>query len=184
MLLEDMQANLVGDDAELGEKLQLREWIFEPGLPGNAVRPDPAAFAEVDAAAEAYRSKGTVPVQAWSGWSSAERQRFLKNVPDERSAGQLAALDSALGLSRTGNNEELFLWLELTMQNRYQPAVPQVERFLSTVGRAKFVRPLFTILMEEGDWGEPIAKRIYTKTRPAYHSVTRGAVDEIVTPES
>jgi aminopeptidase N len=183
MLLEDMQANLVGDDAELGEKLQLREWIFGPGLPGNAVRPDPAAFAEVDAAAEAYRSKGAISVQAWSGWSSAERQRFLKNVPDERSAEQLASLDSALGISRTGNNEELFLWLDLTMQNRYQPAVPQVERFLSTVGRTKFVRPLFAALMDQGEWGQSIARRIYAETRPSYHSVTQGGVDEIVTPD-
>ena len=180
MLLEDMQANLVRGDAALAERLQLRQWIFEPGLPDNVVRPDPAAFAEVDAAVETYRSAGTVPAQAWSGWTSAERQRFLKGVPDERSAEQLAALDAALGLSGNGNNEELFLWLELAMQNRYEPAVPLVERFLATVGRTKFVRPLFEALMDEGDWGQPIAKRIYAKTRPTYHAVTRGGVDPVV----
>ena len=184
MLLEDMQANLVGGDAELGEKLQLREWIFEPGLPGNAVRPDPEAFAEVDAAAEAYAASFTPPAAAWSGWNTAERLRFLDRLPTELTAEQLSSLDNALALSASGNNEILSDWLEIALANRYEPAVPVAERFLATVGRAKFVRPLFTILMEEGDWGEPIAKRIYTKTRPAYHSVTRGAVDEIVTPES
>jgi hypothetical protein len=170
MLLEDMQANLVQGDAALAEKLKLREWIFEPGLPDNVVRPDPDAFAEVDAAVETYKAHGTIPSSVWSGWTTAERQRFLKGVPDDRTAEQLAALDTALGLSDTGNNEVLFLWLELAMQNRYEPAVPQVERFLSTVGRTKFVRPLFQALMDEGEWGQPIAQRIYAETRSSYHA--------------
>ena len=180
MLLEDMEANLVAGDEELAEKLKLREWIFEPGLPDNVVRPDPRAFAEVDAAVESYRTTGTIPSQAWAGWTSAERQRFLKGVPVERSAAELAALDQALGLSRTGNNEELFLWLQMAMRNRYEPAVPQVEEFLATVGRTKFVRPLFQALMDEGGWGRPIARRIYAATRPGYHAVTQAAVDRVV----
>jgi aminopeptidase N len=180
MLFEDMQANLVQGDAALAEKLKLREWIFEPGLPDNVVRPDPDAFAEVDAAVETYKTSGTIPSSVWSGWTTAERQRFLKGVPDDRTAEQLAALDTALGLSGTGNNEVLFLWLELAMQNRYEPAVPQVEQFLSTVGRTKFVRPLFQALMDEGEWGQPIAKRIYAETRSSYHAVTQQAVDKVV----
>src|SRR5690606_19738017 len=141
---------------------------------------NPQAFAEVDAAVETYRTAGTIPAVAWGGWTSAERQRFLKGVPDERSAAQLAALDEALGLSRSGNNEELFLWLELALQNRYEPAVPQVEEFLATVGRTKFVRPLFQALMDTGGWGRPIARRIYAETRSGYHAVTPAAVDRLV----
>ena len=66
-------------------------------------------------------------------------------------AAQLAALNDALGLSETGNNEVLFLWLELALANRYQPAVPQAEVFLSEIGRAKFVRPLFAVLWDQGE---------------------------------
>ena len=183
MLLEDMQVNLVQGDAALAEKLKLREWIFEPGLPDNVVRPDPGAFTEVDAAVATYKASGTIPTRVWSGWTTAERQRFLKGVPDDRTAEQLAALDKALGLSGTGNNEVLFLWLELAMQNRYEPAVPLVEQFLSTVGRTKFVRPLFEALMGEGEWGRPIARRIYAQTRSGYHAVTQAAVDKVVNGE-
>ena len=32
--------------------------------------------------------------------------------------------------------------------------------------------------MGEGDWGRPIARRIYARARPGYHSVTTGTVDE------
>ena len=110
------------------DALMLREWIFEPGLPANVAKPDPAAFAAVDAAVSAYAAEGTIPA-GYAQWSSAERQRFLDNIPKQRTAEQLAALNEALGLSGTGNNEELFLWLELALANRYEPAVPQAEEF-------------------------------------------------------
>lgn len=180
MIYDDMLAHLVTGKAE-AERLRLHQWIFDPGLPDNAYRPDPAAFATVDAAARAYADAGTIPARAtWDGLTSAERQRFLQSLPKQRSAAQLAALDSALGLSTTGNNEELFLWLDLALANRFEPAVAQAERFLSHVGRTKFVRPLFATLMEQGSWGQPIAKRVYARTRSLYHSVTQAAVDRVV----
>ncbi|MCL4671828.1 MAG: leukotriene A4 hydrolase C-terminal domain-containing protein [Sphingomonadaceae bacterium] len=178
MIYEDLKANLAGSEDEAA-RLRLREWIYGPGLPANFAQPDPAAFAAIDAANAAYAASGDLP-QGWRAWTSAERQRFLQNVPAERTAGELARLDETLGLSTTGNNEELFLWLRLALANRYEPAVPQAERFLSNVGRTKFVRPLFATLMGEGEWGQPIARRIYGQTRASYHTVTQRAVDRIV----
>ena len=181
MFYEDMMANLVRDEAE-AERLTLREWIFEPGLPENVAKPDPAAFAAVEAAVAAYSTNRAIP-SGYADWTSAERQRFLDNIPKDRSAAQLAALNEALGLSSTGNNEELFLWLELALANRYEPAVPQAEEFLARVGRAKFVRPLFATLWGEGKWGRPIARRIYADTRASYHSVTQAGVDRVLAGE-
>ena len=178
MFLADMMENLVASPAE-AEALMLRDWIFAPGLPDNVAKPDPAAFAEVDTAVAAYTASGAIPA-AYAGWTAAEQMRFVDNIPKDRTAAQLAALDTALGLSKTGNNEILFLWLELALMNRYEPAVPQVEAFLAEVGRAKFVRPLFTVLWNEGEWGQPIAKRIYARTRGSYHAATRAGVDRVL----
>ncbi|MEC7533476.1 MAG: M1 family aminopeptidase/hydrolase, partial [Pseudomonadota bacterium] len=77
LFYEDMMANLVQGEAE-AQALMLREWIFEPGLPANVAKPDPAAFATVDAAVTAYGATGAIP-GAYAQWSSAERQRFLDN---------------------------------------------------------------------------------------------------------
>ena len=176
MIYDDMVKNLARSPEE-AQALQIREWIYGAGLPANVYRPDGAAFAAVDASAAAYSASRTIDAAGWQGWSSAERQRFLQKLPQELSASELAKLDSALNLSGTGNNEELFLWLRLAMANRYQPAVPRVEQFLSSVGRMKFVAPLFGTLWKEGDWGRTIARRIYAKTRPTYHSVTQAAAD-------
>ena len=184
LILADMKANLVKGDTALADRLMLDQWIYQPGLPANAAKPDPAAFAEVDAAAARYAGSGAMPSSAWSGWTTAERLRFMAKLPEERTAEQLAALDARLGLSQTGNDEVLFLWLKLALANRYEPAVPTAEQFLTRVGRRKFVAPLFETLMGEGDWGQSLARRIYAKTRPGYHAVTREGVDRLVLKKS
>lgn len=178
MFLADLREKLIGDDAELENRLMLNEWVYGTGLPENASKPDAAAFAEVDGAVTAYASDATLPdVDAWRGWTAAEQRRFLEELPQELSAEQLSALDTTLGLSQTDNNEVLFLWLEAALRNQYDPAVPQAERFLARVGRNKFVSPLFSAL-NDTDWGKPIARRIYAETRSSYHAYTRGNVDE------
>lgn len=149
--LADLRSTLVGGDRDLERKLQLDRWVFEPGLPDNAARPDPNAFARVDSALAAFRGGGTASKVPYAGWTTAERLRFLNGLPRDLPQPRLAELDRALGL--TGRNAEtLFAWLQLALANRYEPAVPAAERFLLSQGRTKFVAPIFKTLMAEGDW--------------------------------
>ena len=176
--LSDLRANLVRGDAALEQRLMLNQWVYQPGLPDNAARPDPNAFARVDTALAAFRSGGAATAVSYRDWTTAERLRFLNGLPRELSQARLAELDSAHGLNTSGNAETLFAWLQLALSNRYEPAVPAAERFLMSMGRRKFVAPLFKTLMEEGAWGQAIAKRIYVQARPTYHAVTTGTVDK------
>jgi len=65
------------------------------------------------------------------------------------------------------------------VQNRFDPAVPALEEFLTVQGRRKFVRPLITALAKDQQWGRPIAVRIYTRTRASYHAVTTRDLDKL-----
>ncbi|TNE27869.1 MAG: aminopeptidase, partial [Alphaproteobacteria bacterium] len=183
MIYEDLRANLAKGDAE-AKALMLREWIYKPGLPANVAKPEPAAFAEVDKAVSDYAASGAIPALAWKGWTAAEQMRFVRNLPERQSAANLAKLDSALGLSKTGNSEVKFLWLKQALGNRYQPIVPLAEEFLGRVGRTKFVAPLYEVMMEQGAWGQNIARSLYAKVRGRYHSYTQGRVDELVLGKS
>jgi aminopeptidase N len=180
--LADLRANLIRGDRALEQRLELDRWVFAPGLPANAPRPDPAAFAEVDEAERAFAAGGAPDAAAWRRWNWAERVRFLQTLPRTLPAARLAALDRAFGLSQERNSEELFAWLRLALANRYAPAVPAAERFLGAMGRRKFVQPLFETLVRQGDWGRPIAERIYARVRPTYHIVTTAALDRIMRP--
>ena len=185
--LEDIRTHLV-TTPELELRLMMDAWIYQPGMPSNWVPPVSGAFAPVDAAARAFFADGG-PATAipWAGWSTQERQRFLAWRPEGRAAGadwltpaQLADLEATLKLREEGNAELVFAWLQIAVQHRYQPAVPTLEKFLTTMGRRKFVLPLFTSLWAEGDWGRGIATPLYARARPGYHPVTTNSVDAVV----
>ena len=180
LFLADLRANLVRGDRALEERLQLDRWTYQPGVPDNAAHPDPAAFAEVDGAIRAFEAGGPADGAAFARWNWAERVRFLNTISRHQSAARLAELDRAFHLADGGNSEVLFAWLRLALVNRYDPAVPTAERFLASMGRMRFVVPLFDALVHQGEWGRPIATRIYARTRGGYHSVTRNRVDRLL----
>ena len=70
-------------------------------------------------------------------------------------------------------------WLELAIATDYAPAYPALERFLTGMGRRKFLRPLYTELAKTPA-GLARAKAIYAKARPGYHAVSRGTIDTIL----
>jgi aminopeptidase N len=178
--LADIRANLIKGDPELERKLQLDRWVYEPGVPDNAVQPQAPTFPAVEAQARAFAAGGPASAVETSTWSTQEWQHFIASLPETMPRDRLDDLDRTLKLSQTGNSEVLFAWLEMAVHNRYDPAVPALERFLTGQGRRKFVKPLFEDLMAQGDWGRPLAVRIYHEARPGYHPVTTQAVDSVV----
>ncbi|CAN5400037.1 M1 family metallopeptidase [soil metagenome] len=186
--LQDIRANLVKGDAALEAQLQLDTWVYQPGLPSNAVAPTSPAFDAVDASAKAFfADRGPASAIPWAGWNTQQRQRFLgwrpaglRDGADWLTEQQLADLERTLNLAHEGNSEVTFAWLQIALAHRYQPAVPTAEHFLTSQGRRKFVLPLFKTLWSEGDWGRPIATRIYAVARPGYHPVTTGSVDALL----
>jgi len=179
IFLADIREHLIRGDKALEDRLQLDRWVYEPGIPSNIAPADPNAFAAADAAVAAFKV-GTLPDAAtWNGWTTDERLRFLTRIDKKQPANRLAALDRAFNLSRSGNNEVRFAFLTLAVNNRFDPAVPALEEFLTIQGRRKFVRPLFTALAGDQQWGRPIAVRIYAKTRPLYHPVTTRDLDRL-----
>jgi len=177
--LADLRAHLIKGDAALERQLGLDAWVYEPGLPANAVHVSSAAFAKVDAAAKQWNDRAGKGPDV-SAWTTSERVRFLNRLARRQSAAQLAALTALLALDTQRNSEVRFAWLRLAIANRYQPAAANLEDFLTSMGRRKFVLPLFTDLMAQGEWGRPIATRVYAQARPGYHSVTAGSVDKVV----
>lgn len=178
--LADFRERAVRGDARLEQELQLDAWAYEPGLPSNAQPPHSQALDRVDAAVSAFNAGGAPNATLWDNWVTQERQRFLQTLPRELPRARLDGLEAAFHLNATGNNEVLFNWLELVVNNQYDPGVPSLTRFLTSQGRGKFVRPLYRALMTKADWGRPIARRIYAQARPMYHPIVASALDGIV----
>jgi leukotriene-A4 hydrolase len=174
-----LRAHLLDASPGLAESLRLDDWLYGPGLPPTALAVRSAAFVKVDQALAAYAG-GTPPAQlATAAWTTQHWLRFLRNLPASLSAAQMAGLDAAFHLTQTGNDEILDVWLLLAIRHAYAAATPTLERFLLTVGRRKYVQPLYAELAKTPA-GEESALRIYLRARPGYHPTTQTTVDKIL----
>ena len=180
LFLADLRANLIKGDTALEARLMLDEWVYQPGIPANAIKADGQAFAAVDSASTAFASGGAPDVTAWNGYTTDERLRFLNRLPRKLGTPRLDTLASAFALGSSTNNEVIFAWLDLATQNRYDPAVAALTAFLTSVGRGKFVRPLYKTLYADAEWGRPIAQRLYAEARPLYHPLVTRDVDKVM----
>jgi leukotriene-A4 hydrolase len=178
--LADFRANVVRGDAALEARLMLDEWAYQPGLPGNAEEPQPQGFAEVAAAVAAFNAGAAPDRAAWARWGTAQRQRFLQTLPQALPPARLAALEASLQLNDTGNAEVLFDWLALAIRNGFTPSAPAIRRFLTSMGRGKFVRPLYQAMQNQGAWGQGLAREIYATAREGYHPIVQRAVDRML----
>lgn len=152
-------------------RFPVADWVHQPGLPRNAPSPESEAFAAVDAAAADWL-RGR-PIET-AHWSTHEWLRFLHSLPEKLDAHRMQALDRSFHLTATGNNEILAQWLLMAVRNRYAPANQRLEEFLTTVGRRKYLKPLYAAMDPRH------AQEIYTKARPLYHPVTQTTLDQVI----
>ena len=177
--VDDLRRHLLTQEPGIEARLRLDEWIHQPGLPDNALNPHSVLLTSVSAHARAFVSGASAASLPSGGWTTPEWLHFLNEMPARLTEAQLAELDTTFQLSSRGNSEVLFAWLRIAVRHAWRPAMPALERFLTSQGRRKFLRPLYEDLMAT-DWGPAEARRIYAAARPTYHAVAVNTLDAII----
>jgi hypothetical protein len=175
-----LETHLIKGDRKLAEKLSVEEWVHKPGIPGRAPRLTAEALTRAEELAKTWLD-GKVPAKALktSGWSTQEWLHFLQALPEKLGREQMKELDESFNFSRSGNSEITFQWLMMAVRNGYEPASPRLEQFLTSMGRRKFLQPLYAELVKTPQ-GKERALRIYRKARPTYHPIAVATVDAVV----
>ncbi|MGI8619967.1 MAG: leukotriene A4 hydrolase C-terminal domain-containing protein, partial [Gemmatimonadaceae bacterium] len=176
-LVDDLKANLL-TPAEV-ERVKPEAWINGAGIPTNAPVVRSNALAAVDSQVTRWNGGAATSALQTSTWSTQEWLHFLRALTDTVPTARLAELDAQFRLSSSGNAEILGKWLLIAIKNKYAPAFPALARFLASQGRRKFLTPLYTEMMKT-PWGATMARDIYRRARPTYHSVATGTIDKIV----
>jgi leukotriene-A4 hydrolase len=181
--VEYMSKTLLGDDSVLAESLGLYKWLCEPGLPASAYSAYSAELASVEQAAAQWLER-SIPLErvARNEWSPQEVLHFLNSLPADLSPERMQELDRRFNFTSSSNSEVLQRWLVLAVRSHYEPAYAALEKFLRTVGRRTYVKPLFEEMMKSPE-NRCRAKAIYAEARPKYHPITQATIDQIVGAE-
>lgn len=177
--LEYLIENLLDGNEQLAKDLKINDWVYGPGIPDNCPTVSSARFEQVDAARTAWQDGTAAADLDVDAWTTHEWLQFLRKLPADLTMEQMSELDAAFGFTKSGNNEILAAWFVNTINNGYTPADAAVEKFLVSVGRRKFLTPLYKALVA-ADPSKEKARAIYAKARPNYHSVSTATMDELL----
>ncbi len=160
-------------------QVDVREWVYGTGLPKDLVVPVSDRFTKVEAEVALWVAGTPASGLRTEEWTTFEWMHFVRHLPDSMRTGGMADLDAVFGFTASGNAEVLAVWLERCIRHGHAAAYPRLEEFLVSVGRRKFVLPLYEAL-QATEHGRVMAKAIYRRARPNYHSVTVRTVDELL----
>lgn len=175
-----MRSQLFNEYPRMAKQIPIDEWVYQPGLPASA----PLAGSERLNAVRQTAGKwmaGQISTREIDpkSWVTQEWLEFLQVLPSPLPPAKMSELDQAFHLTRTGNDEILDQWLLMAIESEYAHAYPRLDGFLLQVGRIKYIRPLYTALMQTPR-GQDLAKEIYRKARPGYHPIAQAAIDKVV----
>lgn len=173
-----LRSNLLAKHPQVMSDAELDEWLYGPGIPASAKHAKSQRLVALDATTAAWM-EGELPTAKLDtkGWTAAEWMKFLNDIDNKVDAKRLKELDVAFGLAKTGNNEVAFRFYRAAVHAGYRDIRPQLNAFLMSVGRQKFVVPLYTALRanaEDRAWAE----NVYKSARERYHPETQGSVDK------
>jgi aminopeptidase N len=173
-----LRSNLLDQHPQVMSNAELDEWLYGPGIPASATRARSQRLVALDQATAAWlKGERTTASLETKSWTALEWMKFLNDIDNKADSTRLAELDRAFGLSKTGNNEVAFRFYRAAVHAGYRAVRPRLQTFLMSVGRQKFVVPLYTALRADaGDraWAEGV----YQAARPRYHPETQGSVDK------
>ncbi|MFC3460588.1 M1 family metallopeptidase [Massilia haematophila] len=173
-----LRTNLLAKHPQVMSETELAEWLHGPGIPASAKYAKSQRLSALDATTAAWL-KGELPTVKLDtkGWTAAEWMKFLNDIDNKTDAARLKELDAAFGLAKTGNKEVAFRFYRAAVHAGYRDVRPQMQEFLMSVGRQKFVVPLYTALRantEDRAWAETV----YKAARERYHPETQSSVDK------
>ena len=167
-----LDKTLLKNHADKVDRARIQEWIFNAGIPESAPQPESNAFTLVDSARQQWLNGSLVASDiATDAWTVHQWLYFLNNMPSAMSQAQMAALDAAFDLTNSSNNEIAHSWLLMSVKNWYEPALPRLHQYLTSIGRNKLVKPLYRALSTT-EKGKKLARNAFAQAKPGYHPLT------------
>jgi len=173
-----LRTELLAKHPQVMSEAELDEWLYGPGIPASARHAKSARLDALDATTAGWLKGDTPTAQLdTKNWTALEWMKFLNDIDNKTDAAHLKELDAAFGLAKTGNNEVAFRFYRAAAHAGYRAVRPQMQAFLMSVGRKKFVVPLYVALRAQGE-DRAWAENVYKAARERYHPETQVGVDK------
>ncbi|KAF8396650.1 hypothetical protein HHK36_018274 [Tetracentron sinense] len=176
--LNFLKANIPAIEKEI----DLNVWTEGTGIPPDAIEPVSNIYTKIVSLANEFKF-GMMPREdEVADWHGQEWELYLENLPKSVEASQVEALDARYRLAESKDYEVKVAFLQLAISSGCREYYSEVEKTLKEVGRMKYLRPLYTALVQGSGKEEAkiLAKRVFVEARDCYHPIAQGVVESIL----
>ena len=114
-----------------------------------------------------------------SSWSTHEWLQFIRKLSHPLPIDKIKSLDNAFSLTGISNSEIADEWYKLAIASNYSEANLEMKKFLGSVGRQKFLQPLYSELIKTPE-GKKMANEIFAQSKMNYHPLTALKIEKIL----
>ncbi|MBI1221903.1 MAG: aminopeptidase [Bacteroidetes bacterium] len=176
--IDYLRSDLLNKNPAWLEGAHIDEWVYQPGLPNDFVPPVSEAFQDVDSIVPAILSDDPNAIALTKTWTTHHWLHFIRGLNTPMDTNVLRQLDRRFGFSQA-NAEIADRWFVLAVQSNWVAMEPFIRNFLNNVGRRKFLTPLYRAMHDANPYWQTQARLIYEVSRPGYHAVSIGTLNEL-----
>jgi leukotriene-A4 hydrolase len=154
-------------------------WLQRPGMPPGAPVFRSERLEELGSLARSWNAGARPDKDAAAAWSANELLLYLQHLPRPLDEFSCRWLDAVLQLTARRNYEVLVEWLTIAAASDYEPVFPRLREVLTTVGRMKYLRPLYGALGAHART-RALARGIYAEAASGYHALSRRVVESVM----
>ncbi len=177
----------------------LNEWIYKEGLPENCLKITSPRFQQIELLADRFASgedifkkqvkwikvkgkrkkKKQVEQLTRDKYIAQEWQVFIRRLPEKINPSLMRKLDENLHFKSWGNSEVAAEWYVLAINSGYDDINPNIQRFLTKIGRRKYLIPIYTALTNDEknlQW----AKSVFEQAKMNYHFVSKSSIEKLL----
>jgi len=164
---------------EVIEKVDVYEWIYEPGLTENRSRPQSTLYDEVQEILTAYK-QGTRPTKEQiADWHRYQIFSFLQALPVQIPVEDCKYFEAILELENKNDAGNYMYFYATCIASGYRESLPRIEEFIGKIGRLLYILPIFRAMIAS-DWARAHARRILEQVQERHHKITVHVINKLL----
>jgi hypothetical protein len=165
---------------EVFTKVNVNQWIHEPGMPADWQGQKSKLYDQVQAVLNACQP-GRLPEKSEvENWLGDQVKSFLQGLPSKIPVEDCRKLEGLLDLEKRNDAAHYSFYYSICILSGDQSILPRVEAYAERIGRMLYIMPVFRAL-SQAEWSRPHARRLFERVKSHHHQITAVGIERILT---
>jgi aminopeptidase N len=158
------------------EKVDVDEWLYQPGFPESAHTFHSKLYDDVRKLVSAY-DEGMLPTKEQvADWIFHQVFLFVQMLPEKIPVEECRYVENLFDFRNSPRYAFLHDFYSLSIRSGYREVMSDVERFLEKVGVSSRLMKVYRALAET-DWAKGLARQLYERFQEGYHPITKANIE-------